>query len=166
MTTANELIRERVEAFVSDLNELIRQAVLEHVQAALEGPLPSSPEPQTAAGNAPAAARQGKPATSRTRSRNGAGSESLLRVLTESARPMTIRALALASTLPRDVAKDLVQQLVNDGHVTVRRGEVALASRRQSEHSDEPVEPSSTANQVHPYVVRRSGERVRRLGGS
>ena len=191
MTTANELIRERVDAFVSDLNELIRQAVLEHVQAALEGSLHGSLSGVPASEPVARSQKSGHPkaSTTRTRKRNGAAphvrpaeppsqesdpsaqpalalgpSEKLLRILTESGRPMTIRTLALASTLPHNVASDLVQQLAHEGHVTVRRGEVALASTTPASIAHRSAIVDLPPANVHQFVVRRNGERVRRLG--
>ena len=189
MTTANELIRERVDAFVSDLNELIRQAVLGHVQAALGGALQPTPVAR------PFASRQPKASRARTQKRNAAPppvpqlkerlpasanvrprsapssspaapaparSETLLRILTESGRPMTVRTLALASTLPQDVVGGLVQQLAHDGRVAMRRGEVVLQSTRQTQPAHQPVVAVPPTN-VHLFVVRRNGERVRRI---
>ena len=86
----------------------------------------------------------------------------MLRILTESGRPMTIRTLALASTLPQDVANDVVQSLLRDGRVTMRRGEVTLASALPIEAISEPA-PVERPSSVHQFVVRRNGERVKRL---
>ena len=182
MTTANELIRERVDAFVSDLDELIRQAVLEHVQAAFGGALQPTPVAR------PLAARQPRGSGAPTKKRNVApppvpsvkksvpastdsspsvplpspATEKLLRILTESGRPMTVRTLALASTLPQDVVGGLVQQLAHDGRVAMRRGEVVLQSTRQTQPAHQPVVAVPPTN-VHLFVVRRNGERVRRI---
>ncbi|MGE0327146.1 MAG: hypothetical protein AB7K71_28420 [Polyangiaceae bacterium] len=86
----------------------------------------------------------------------------MLRILTESGRPMTVRTLALASTLPLDVATEVVRGLVGDGLVTMRRDEVALAGPRSVEPTNEPA-PLEQPKNVHQFVVRRNGERVKRL---
>ncbi|MCA9639779.1 MAG: hypothetical protein H6718_05250 [Polyangiaceae bacterium] len=64
MADTNDMIRARVETFVADLTDLIHQAILENVQAALGQALPSAPRrpgrPKGSASTAAPAARRAK----------------------------------------------------------------------------------------------------------
>ncbi len=186
MTTANERIRERVDAFMSELDELIHEGVLQQVHAALADSVPAG-RVGAKATSSPSSARASKRATAQASKvdTNSEGEHALrapqrprttrraahpakleprdaiLRILSETGRPMARRTLALASTLAQDIANDIVERLVSEGRVTIKHDEVVLAPGSSEPRGGQGDPPAQAT--VHQFVVRRNGERVGRL---
>lgn len=78
----------------------------------------------------------------------------VLRILEEAQRPVSIRTLAVASTLPREAVVAVLDRLQRAGKVTLDRDQASAVS-----------EPQTSSPSAHPFVVRRNGEPVRRTVG-
>lgn len=140
MPTANELMRQRIDAFVEELQELIHEIVLERVQAALAAAQPPAPRKSR-----PASAKRASPPSEKPQ---------------QFALPL-IEADDAGDTEP-PATRPQRPRTKRSGAASTKRPQSLLAESLDEHSKTQAPEPAPQAS-IHPFVVRRNGERVRRI---